>query len=426
MSFDEKNDFGAVLENAFINPTGGMLKDVNIIDEAGKETGEKKPRFIIQSNGYLDVKVYVAAGMVFPSSKESFEGLHSKEKLKKLIELDSSIYQETEDAMVSVYQHCHAFNSNALPNFRRITMETKEYSEFAIRQLTGLDGSSFVDMLDILTSDAYGKAGSENSDEFQGATQAASQILLDLSKEANVKSEKIKALVKEISSFSLQVESDQQSISAVTAKFNGTDGKPGYAAKLSAGLTQLRKDIKTAAEAAKKAHDEWESDNATAQWSAAYVWIPIWGWIAGTTVAVVFNKSAMKAWEEYQKQLTTEANKNTEVKALQDVIEDVDLLASQNNTIGQKMTKAIVALKEIQKLFEQMAKDLYLAGSMMGAADGLVRQGLWSRKRTLRPRVDDAVKSWQSAADACDELMATDDNISVYGITPDVTPPKVQ
>lgn len=124
--------------------------------------------------------------------------------------------------------------------------------------------------------------------------------------------------------------------------------------------------------------------------------------------------------------MSTEASKNTELKALQDVIEDVELLASQNNNIGQKMVKAMVALKEIQKLFEQMAKDLYLAGSMMGAADGLVRKGLWARQRSLRPRVDDAVKSWQSAADACDELMATDDNISVYGITPDVTPPKVQ
>lgn len=81
-------------------------------------------------------------------------------------------------------------------------METKEYAEFAIRQLTGLDGSSFVDMLEILTSDKYGEEGSENSKEFRGATQVASQILLDLSKEAKVKAEKIKGLVKEISSVS--------------------------------------------------------------------------------------------------------------------------------------------------------------------------------------------------------------------------------
>lgn len=65
-------------------------------------------------------------------------------------------------------------------------------------QLTGLGEGSFQGMLDILTSDKYATKGSEESDEFKGAVQSASDILLDLSETATVKANKIAAMVKEI------------------------------------------------------------------------------------------------------------------------------------------------------------------------------------------------------------------------------------
>lgn len=126
--------------------------------------------------------------------------------------------------MVGVHTSCAEFNKDALPNFSKwdcggsgpgsacpedtdaeaglITNETKEYAETAIEQLTGLGDGSFQGMLDILTSDRYKEEGSENSEEFQGASKAASGILLDLSKQAQKKADRISTLVKQITSVS--------------------------------------------------------------------------------------------------------------------------------------------------------------------------------------------------------------------------------
>lgn len=107
------------------------------------------------------------------------------------------------------------------------------------------------------------------------------------------------------------------------------------------------------------------------------------------------------------------------------MISDVNLLANQNKTMSDQMTKAITALGEIQKVFEQLAVDLGSASSMMGAADKFVRKGLWQRKNMIRSRVNDAVKSWQDALEAATELLDTDGNIKTEGATPDVTAPKI-
>jgi hypothetical protein len=41
----------------------------------------------------VDIKAYIAAGLAFPESVEAFQTLHPKENLKKLVELDATIYE---------------------------------------------------------------------------------------------------------------------------------------------------------------------------------------------------------------------------------------------------------------------------------------------------------------------------------------------
>ncbi|KAF4305432.1 hypothetical protein GTA08_BOTSDO06475 [Botryosphaeria dothidea] len=423
---DAAEKFADDLGEKLNNPTGGLTTGVKIVDDKGNDTGKTKPRFILQSHGYYDVKAYVAAGLVFPKDAASFQGLHPKEGLQKLLDLDPSIYQQTQDAMVGVYTSCNEFNKNALPNFRLITLDTKEYSNYAIMQLTGLGEGSFQGMLDILTSDKYATKGSEESDEFKGAAQSASDILLDLSETATVKATKIAAMVKEITTFQVRVENDKKLVDGVVLKFQG-DGTPssGYVSKLNTSLAELRKGVQDAVNTAKEKQAEYDHDDAVATGAIGYIWIPIAGWIAGTTVLITYNNYAKAAWAEYQRQLGIEASKNKEVKALEAVISDVNLLANQNKTMSDQMKKAITALGEIQKVFEQLAVDLGSASSMMGAADKFVRKGLWQRKNMIRSRVNDAVKSWQDALEAATELLNTDGNIKTEGATPDVTPPKI-
>lgn len=168
-----------------------------------------------------------------------------------------------------------------------------------------------------------------------------------------------------------------------------------------------------------------DHDVAVAQGTAAYIWIPVWGWIAGTTVAIVFNNKSKEAYKTYEAQLKVEASKNTEVMSLENVIADVTVLSNENKTMSEKMGKAIAALLEIQKVFEDVAKNLGKASSMMGSADGYLRRSLWERKRMIRPRVQSAVESWRDVQNAAEGLLETDGNIKTSGIVDGVTAPKI-
>lgn len=46
-------DAGETILTAFSNQTGDLTKEVKVVDNGGNATGEKKPRFILQSGGYL-------------------------------------------------------------------------------------------------------------------------------------------------------------------------------------------------------------------------------------------------------------------------------------------------------------------------------------------------------------------------------------
>ncbi|KAF9768438.1 hypothetical protein IL306_014278 [Fusarium sp. DS 682] len=109
------DNVGDALVKAFSNATGNLIKQVNVTDDKGTAAGQKKPRFIIQSHRYLsnlwsnallriinsdsllcfaDIKAYVAAGLAFPKDAATFGGLHPKDGLKQLNDLDVNIYQE--------------------------------------------------------------------------------------------------------------------------------------------------------------------------------------------------------------------------------------------------------------------------------------------------------------------------------------------
>ncbi|KAL7755709.1 hypothetical protein ACKLNR_014236 [Fusarium oxysporum f. sp. zingiberi] len=426
------DNVGDALVKAFSNSTGNLIKQVNVTDDKGTTTGQKKPRFIIQSHGYLDIKAYVAAGLAFPKDAATFEGLHPKNGLKQLNDLDVNIYQQTENAMVDVYSSCNDFNTNSLPNFRTITNETITVAQLAIENLTGLGEGSFQAMLDILTSDKYSQPGSEDSEEFQGAAQAASDILYDMSKTANEKANKIQNLAGSITSYGNKIENIKAQVDEVVTKFQGKPAKDGsaatdgYMSKLNTELKDARKALQDAVDAANTAKTEYDHDKTVAKTSVSYIWIPIAGWIAGTTVLITYNRKAEAAWKEYQKQLGLQADDKKEIASLEAVISAVNLLSQQNKTMSNQIAKAKVALTEIQKTFEEMGRDLERAAEMMGAAKGYVRKSLFARKTIIKARVNSAVQDYKDTIAAAQELLATDSNIQTSGITPDVDPPKIE
>ncbi|KAF4437158.1 hypothetical protein F53441_13116 [Fusarium austroafricanum] len=426
------DNVGDALVKAFSNTTGNLIKQVTVTDDKGSPTGQTKPRFIIQSHGYLDVRAYVAAGLAFPKDATTFELLYPKDGLKQLNDLDVNIYQETENAMVNVFNSCNDFNTNSLPNFRTITNETITAAQLAIQSLTGLGEGSFQAMLDILTSDKYSQPGSEDSDEFQGAAQAASDILYDMSKTAKEKANKIENLAGSITSYGSKIEDIKAQVDQVVTKFQGKPAKDGeaatdgYMSKLNTELKDARKALQDAVDAANTAKAEYDHDKSVANWAVSYIWIPIAGWISGTTVIIIYNNRATAAWNEYQKQLGLQTDDNRNIASLEAVISGVNLLSRQNKVMSNEIAKAKVALTEIQNTFEEMGRDLERAAEMMGAAKGFVRRSLFERKALIKARVDSAIQDYNDAIAAAEELLVTDSNIQTSGITPDVDPPKIE
>ncbi|GKU15012.1 unnamed protein product [Fusarium langsethiae] len=425
------HDVGEALEKAFTNVTGNLTDTVEIVDNNGASTGKKKPRFIIQSHGYLDVRAYVAAGLTFPKDAGTFERLYPKDELKPLNDLDPHVYQETENVMVRVYDLCDDFNKNALPNFRTITNETIVVSQLAIQNLTGLGDGSFQAMLDILTDDKYSEPGSEETDEFQGAAQTASDILFDISKTAKEKAERIKELTGSITSYGNKVQAIKDDIVKVVAKFQGKEAKDGQAAvtgitsKLNTELEHCRKALQKAVGDANSAEADEDYYRRLCVGTALYIWIPFFGWISGTAVFIICNNKINAAWDEYKKQLGLQSDDKKEIASLEAVIGAVNMLSQHNKTMSYQISRAQVALKEIQKVFEEMGRDLERAAELMGGAKGYVRKSLFARKRVIKSRIDEAVKDYQDTIDAAQELLDTDSNIQTSGITPDVSAPKV-
>lgn len=137
---------------------------------------------------------------------------------------------------------------------------------------------------------------------------------------------------------------------------------------------------------------------------------------------ITYNNRAKDAWANYQNQLNIQATKKTEVVYMEKLIADVTSLQSQNSNISGLMEKALLALQDIQKVFEQIGHDLNQASGLMGSADALLRGGLWVRQTVLKSRVDEAVKDWRNVVAAADDFLNAE---SVYsGITDSVVPPK--
>ncbi|KAJ4267184.1 hypothetical protein NW762_003285 [Fusarium torreyae] len=421
MSEKTAEQLGDALASAIHSQDGKKLsqltEDVKVIDSNGNETGQTKPRFILKPSAYLDIKAYIAAGLAFPATAEDFHTLHPKENLKKLTELDATIYEDTQLAMAGIHKSSSDFNTTALPNFRRITNEAKQYANTAILQLTGFGKGSFQGLLKLLTDNKYSKPGSEDTDEFRGASQAASMILLNLGEESLKKAQTIEDLSKTITSYLTTLKTDKDRIDGINQRYSGKS------TTLTTGLEKLRADIKKAVEDANEADAKYKSDKATADNAVYYIWVPIAGWIAGTTVLMVHNKRAQEAHDKYEAAKKTQAEKETEKLYMERLIVDVELLDSQNKNIAKLMDSAKTALEGIRKIFEGIGNDLKEASSLMGNADSLLRGGLWVRQNMLVDRVNEAVADWRKVVTAADDFL--DAEASVLGITDSVVPPKV-
>ncbi|KAL9562014.1 hypothetical protein ACKAV7_013937 [Fusarium commune] len=415
-------DIGQALINALNNPTGNLCRSLLLTEDDGSITGEKGSRFILQSYGYLDLRVSLVAGMTFPVDAPSFETLYPKASLQSLNSFDPLLYQETETAILDFWNSCNDFTQYAVSSFWTVFIETRILCQALIDQLTGAGEVSLQGMISMLTSQTYSQPGSENDFEFKGLAQSASEMLLNLSQLANQKASSIQGLAASIASQASKIQATTKEIDAVVKKF-GLNSGDRYISTLDETLSMNQTVLNDSIEAAQAAKANWDHESMETNTVVSYIWIPVAGWISGSNAILTKQRDVRMAWAEYQSHIV---NKSTDAnKTAYALVGAVNLLSLQNQAVCDRLRSVGVALQEIQSTFAAIGNNLGQAATLMAAADGSVRTSLIANQQAIQAGITKAVKEFQDTLSAVQALVTIDSSIQTTGITTDIDAPSI-
>ncbi|KAF5985662.1 hypothetical protein FCOIX_2016 [Fusarium coicis] len=419
-------DVGQALINVLNRPTGSLTRSMLLIEDDGSFSTQKRPRFILQSYGYLDLRVSLVAGMTFPADKSSFETLYPEASLPSLNSFDPLLYQETETAIVDFWNSCNEFSSYALPSFWTVFAETQSLCQYLVGQLTGAGAASLQSMISTLTSQTYSQPGSENGPQFKSLAQSVSEMLLNLSQQANQKATSIQGLAASIASQASKVQAMKQEIDSVVKKF-GLNDADNYIVTLDATFDMNQIDLNDSFKNAQVAIANWatvqEHELMQANGAVSYMWIPVTGWLSSSNPILSMQTGFRMAWAKYQAHI---AKKSTDTnKTAYALAGAVNLLSMQNGVLCDRLRSVGVALHEIQSTFAALGSNLGQAATLMAAADGTVRTSLITNRQGIQAGITKAVKEFQDTLSAVQSLVAVDSKIQTKGITADINAPSV-
>ncbi|KAF1940055.1 hypothetical protein EJ02DRAFT_513372 [Clathrospora elynae] len=340
---------------------------------------------------------------------------------------------ETCNTMVEIQNSCQKFNNNYMANWLLVTNQTIQYCQYAIELLTGFGESSLKAQWGTLLDKKYATEASQNNVAFQDAAQASNAILLELSTVAKEKATEVDKLIVELQAtmeFLGDTIANEARIQFLRQQYHdgpvtigktkipsmGADGQPQkpYAFWLQSELETLRANITAAFKEYNDTFDDWALVATTA---VTYMWVPVFGFIAGSVVMGIHADKARRAHNLYEEQKAHAEKLVADEAPLVKLPVDIRMLGSQHEDMATRMHSAIAALNEIKQLFLAQSLNFGLVASMMGLAKGKVQASLF-----LQQSVDKAVKNWQEVSELAKEFLATAD-VKTAGITPDVKPP---
>ncbi|KAF5591135.1 hypothetical protein FPCIR_6210 [Fusarium pseudocircinatum] len=414
-------DVGQALINALNNPIGNLTRSLLLFNEDGSFTDKKGSRFILQSYGYLDLRVSLVAGLTFPADATSFETLYPKASLQSLNSFDPLLYQ-VQTAVLDFWNACNDFNQYGISSFWTVFREVQLLCQNLIDQLTGAGGNSVQGIISTMTSQTYSQPGSENNSEFKGLAQNANSMLLNLSQVASQVASSIQDLAASIASQASKIQATTTEIDAVAKKF-GFNSQDHYIATLDFKFAMLQTVLNDRVGTAQVSMENWDHEEMEASTSVSYIWIPVAGWIPGSKAILSQQRDVGMAWAEYQGHIAhkgTDANKTSYA-----LVGAVNLLWLQNQTICYRLRSVGVALQEIQSTFAAIGSNLGQAATLMAVADGSVRASLIANQAAIQAGIPKAVKELQDTLSAVQALVTIDSNIQTTGITADINAPSV-
>ncbi|CVK94859.1 uncharacterized protein FMAN_13167 [Fusarium mangiferae] len=403
-------DVGQALINALNNPTGNLTRSLLLADQDGNITGKRGSRFILQSNGYLDLRASLVASQNFPLDAASFETLYPNASLQSLHNFDPLLYKQTETAILDFW------------NAWTIFIETQMICQALIDQLTGEGGSSLQGVINTLTSQTYSQPGSGSDPEFKSLAQSASEMFLNLSQAVNQRTSSIQALAGTISAQGSKIQATKTEIDAVVQKF-GVEAGDGYISTLDEKTPMNLIFLSNIFEAVQAVKADWDREMMEAGTTVSYIYIPVAGWISGSNAILTKQKDVRLAWDKYQAQIAKKSNDTN--KTAYALVGAVNLLSFQNGALCDKIQSVERALGEIQSTFAAIGSNLGQVATMMAAADGTVRTSLIANQQAIQAGIANAVKEFQDTLSAVNALVTIDSNFQTTGITADINAPSV-
>lgn len=132
--------------------------------------------------------------------------------------------------------------------------------------------------------------------------------------------------------------------------------------------------------------------------TVSYIYIPVTGWISGSSAIIAKQRDVRLAWYEYQAHI---AKKSTDTnKTAYALVGAVNLLSSQSGTMCDRIQSAERALGEIQSTLAALSNNLGQAATLMAAADGTVRRSLIANQQAIQAGITNAVKEFQDTLSA--------------------------
>ncbi|KAI0407388.1 hypothetical protein F4802DRAFT_553523 [Xylaria palmicola] len=366
-------------------------------------------RFVLQTQGYHHIYLYVVEGIKFTSTKEAFAKDFPRKTFAAVDKIDINAYGQLQDTTVNVATHCNDFNTNGLGKLTTSANGAITYADHAIGVLKEKQDISLYSAFQVLLDAKY--ATHPKDQAFTEAVETAKLAVQNLQKSAREKAKDAKEMVGLLEAFYTKTSNDVTAVSTVDANFHTgpidprtgkrklkPDGKEqeAYGDVMQADIKRLQDEIDQDNLDKDDAYDQWKEHRDKAiGYGVGGWWFP---WLL--IPAGLETDKAIKAKNRYD-DLVAEITKDSQDKGDEvKVLELVRALVNHFHDLLPKMKTALTAMQELEHLFnEQNANFQKVLDNFEDLQTGITAVGLKARQNWINNGIDEAVETFKEIRD---------------------------
>ncbi|KAH7007636.1 hypothetical protein EDB80DRAFT_718921 [Ilyonectria destructans] len=402
---EHENQLKAALEKVLISSPSSVIT---------KAPDNKTNRFILQTQGYHDLYLYVVEGITFTDSIAEFEKQFTKSTFAVVDKIDVSAYDLLRDSTVNIAKHCKEFNSNGLGRLTTSANGAIAYADHCIGLMKEKADISLYNAFQVLLDEKY--VTKPKDDAFEEAVESATLAVQALQKSAKEKAEDAKAMVGLLQAFYTQTDGDVKKVETIEKKFltgpkdpvtrqrkvkpDGNLQEP-YSEVMDADVTRLQKEITQSITRRDEENDKWAAARDKAIGMGVGGVFLVWLWIGSG----VETDKAIKAKAKYDEMVTLITKDNQEKADLVKVLELVRALVNHFHLLLPKMQTALKAMKELQNLFNEQDLNFQLIlNKLTDLQTGVSAKGQRARKNRISTAIDEAVEKFKEIKELGEEF----------------------